>query len=631
MAFKIIGTAGHIDHGKSSLIKALTGTDPDRLAEEQQRGMTIDLGFAFLDKEIAFIDVPGHEKFIKNMVAGASTVDAALMVIAADDGVMPQTREHLDILNILQIKHGIIALTKIDMVEEEWLDIVEEDIRELVQNSFLRDAAIMRVSSSTGEGIGPLRDALVELVQQTPSRRNRGLCWMPVDRSFTVKGHGTVVTGSILSGSIKNGDTMELLPAQKPLRIRGIQTHGKAVDSAGLGERAALNLMNLSKEDIKRGDVIASPGYFKPSMLFDAKLFILPGAAKTPANRARIRLHLGTREIMARLKLLGCDKIEPGGEAFVQLLAEEHAVAQKREPFVIRQYSPQITIGGGIILDANPTAHRRSDKAVLKRLALLESSDPEELILTTLMQSKKEPIKISDLCKQTGLASDQAEQIMHDLLNKKQIIQIGKKAAYFHVQNFEMLKVDFLNIIARYHKDEPLRPGINRANLQARSGIKAAHAFDRIVQDLLRDAKIEKNNNIIKLAGRTIHLGSDDEALADNIYGILDQAGFSTPPAKIMAEQLQASEATIQKLLGALLGMGKVVRLEGDIYFTTSAIKRAEELLRTFAQKNEEISVGEFREMLNTSRKFAMPLLGYFDARGVTSRVGDVRQILAKT
>ena len=630
-AFKIIGTAGHIDHGKSSLIKALTGTDPDRLAEEQQRGMTIDLGFAFLDKDIAFIDVPGHEKFIKNMVAGASTVDAALMVIAADDGVMPQTREHLDILQILQIKHGIIALTKIDMVEEEWLDMVVEDIRELAHNSFLRDAPIMRVSSSTGEGVAALRDALIELVQRTPSRRNRGLFWMPVDRSFSVKGHGTVVTGSILSGSIKSGDAMELLPAQKPLRIRGIQTHGQSVDSAGLGERAAFNIMNISKEDINRGDVIASPDYFEPSMRFDARLFLLPGAAKSLTNRTRIRLHLGTREIMARIKLLGCDKIEPGSEAFVQLLTEDVAVAQKRDPFVIRQYSPQVTIGGGVILDANPKAHKRSDKSVLAALALLVNFDPEELVLSTLMQSKKEPITFSYLCKQTGLASDQAEHIIKELLAKNQAIQIGKKPAYLHRQNVDALKSTIINIIQDYHKNEPLRPGINRANLRASSGIKAANAFDRLVRELLEEGKIEERSNIIKLAGRQIRLGAEDEMFAEKIYDLLNRAGFNTPPAKIMADQLQVDEATVQKLLGALLGMEKAVRLEGDIYFTTAAVDRAKEMLRAFAQKKKEISVAEFREMLNTSRKFAMPLLGYFDAQGITSRVGDVRQILAKT
>jgi selenocysteine-specific elongation factor len=630
MAHKIIGTAGHIDHGKSSLIKALTGTDPDRLSEEQERGMTIDLGFAFMDKEIAFIDVPGHERFIKNMVAGASTIDAALLVIAADDGVMPQTREHLDILNLLQIKNGVIALTKIDMVEEDWLDIVEDDIRDALKNSFLKESKILRVSSNTGEGIPSLRDALVNLLAQTPSRQDRGIFWMPVDRSFSIKGHGTVVTGSILSGKIRIGDTIELFPAQQQLRIRGIQTHGESAKTAGIGERTALNVMNIAKDQIERGNVVATAGYFQPSNLFDAKLYVLPNAPRALTNRTRVRLHLGTREVMARLRLLGFDKIEPGNEAFVQLLTEEITVAQKRDPFVIRQYSPQLTIGGGVILDANPKAHRRSDKDILKILKGLENFDPVEIVTSVILQQKMQPIKVNDLCKQTGLETDHVARILDELLSKHIIIQVGAKSAYVHFQIYETVSNKILNIVEEFHKKNALKAGISRANLLSQSGIKAPQLFERILLDHKENDTLVEINSVVKYKNHQIKFDSEDNKAAQIILKLLQESNFTTPPLKIIAEHTGIREEKVQRILGALLGLEKIIRFEGDIYFHMTAIETAKRKLIKFALKKEEITVSDFREMLNTSRKFAMPLLGYFDELGITMRVGDVRQILIK-
>ena len=627
MTHKIIGTAGHIDHGKSSLIKALTGTDPDRLAEEQERGMTIDLGFAFLNDEIAFIDVPGHEKFIKNMMAGASTIDAVLLVIAADDGVMPQTREHLDILKLLQIRHGIVALTKIDMVEDDWLDIVEEDVRDLLQNSFLGNAPIMRVSSTSGKGVAELRTALIELLQQVPSRQDRGIFWMPVDRSFTIKGHGTVVTGSILSGTIKPGDSLELLPAKRVLRVRGLQSHGQSASRAGLGERAALNLMNIAKTDIQRGDVLATPDYFEPSTLFDAKLYLLPTAPKALGNRARIRLHIGTREVMSRLKLLGCDKIEPGGDAFVQIMCEDIAVAQKRDPFVIRQYSPQLTIGGGVILDANPAPHRRSDAAVLQKLASLEKFDPVEVVATIILQHKSKPIKVEDICKESGLDAPKVIKCIDELISKQAVVQISTKPTLIHRQNYELLTTAVMDVLRNFHAANPLRPGISRANLMSQSGIKTAQLFDHILRRLGEEGHISESNALIKSTDHEIKLSAEDEKTAQLILDLLEEAAFVTPPARVLAEQVGKPKEHIDKILGALIGLGKIIRFEGDIHITSQNVEKAKSLLEEFARKRKEISVGEFRELLGTTRKYAMPILVYFDEAGLTTRVGDVRQI----
>ncbi|MBN1478681.1 selenocysteine-specific translation elongation factor [candidate division KSB1 bacterium] len=624
MAHKIIGTAGHIDHGKSSLVRALTGTDPDRLAEEQDRGMTIDLGFAFLNQDLAFIDVPGHEKFIKNMVAGVTTVDMALLVVAADDGVMPQTREHLDILKILQLEHGLIALTKIDLVEREWLEIVEEDIRVLVHNTFLQHSPIIRVSSATGEGIENLRRAIIELARHTAPRQDRGVFWMPIDRSFTIKGHGTVVTGSVLSGHISVGESCELLPQRRSIRIRGIQKHGVSAETALPGDRAALNLMNIAKENIERGNILATPHHFYPAKIFDAKISLLDKTPKALSNRTRVRLHLGTREILARIKVLGADKIEPGGSAYVQLLLEQEAVAQKHDPFVIRRYSPQLTIGGGIILDTNPLPHKRMDKSVLTRLQKLETFEPVQVITSVLMQSQQ-PMTSAEIAQKAGFDRAVLEPILADLLEKKQIFTFGAKTRFLHKSNYDNVQEEMLSTLEVFHKKEPLRPGMKKANLLAQTAKNMPAVFEAALQTLEAQGKIVVSNDSVRLDSHEIKLSETVEALANDIYNILEQSGYATPPIKILAQMLARPQNDVQVGLNALLGLGKIVRFEGDIYFTKTAIDKAKEKLSEL--NGTEITVGEFRQLLNTSRKFAMPLLGYFDAIGVTERVGDSRLI----
>ncbi len=623
MAHKIIGTAGHIDHGKSSLVRVLTGTDPDRLSEEQERGMTIDLGFAFLNDNIAFIDVPGHEKFIKNMVAGVSTVDMAMLVIAADDGVMPQTREHLDILNLLQLKRGLIALSKIDMVDDEWLAIVEDDIRDAVRHTFLQNAPIYRVSSVTGDGIESLRKALIDMADQSQPRQDRGVFWMPIDRSFTIKGHGTVVTGSVLSGQAAIGDTFELLPQKRRVKIRGIQTHGSTSERAELGDRAALNLQNIAKDDIERGNVLATADYFVPTKILDAKISLLPGA-KALTNRTRVRLHLGTREIMARVKVLGTDKIEPGGSGYVQLLLEELAVAQKRDPFVIRQYSPQFTIGGGILLDVNPKPHKRLDAAVVEHLKRLENFDPSEIVTSLLLQHSQ-PIQAAELEKLSGFDAPVLKPILETLKSKNLILTFGAKELLLHKTVYGRIKSSIHHSVELFHQNEPLRPGIKKANLLAQTCKTMPQVFEAALVDLQHDNLLVMSNDMIKCTSHEIKLTDDERKLTDDILAILQDGQFTTPPTKVMAQMLNCSADRIQFGLQALLGLDKIVRFEGDLYFTKEALAEAQRRLQAFA--GDEITVGEFREMLDTSRKFAMPLLAYFDEIGLTERVGDSRVI----
>jgi len=633
MAHIIIGTAGHIDHGKSALVKALTGTDPDRLAEEQERGMTIDLGFAFLTDNIAFIDVPGHEKFIKNMVAGVSTVNAAMLVIAADDGVMPQTREHLDILSLLQVEQGLIAVTKIDLVDAEWLEMVIEDIRDLVKGTFLKQAPIFRVSSVTGEGVDKLRQAILEMAGRIRARQDRGVFWMPIDRSFTIKGFGTVITGSVLSGTVTPGDTLEILPQKRTVKVRGIQKHGKPATEATLGDRAALNLTNIAKDEIHRGDVIATANYFTPSTLFDGKFRLLASAKKAMKNRTRVRVHLGTSEIMARVKILGQEKIEPGESAFVQLILEEEAVAMRHDPFVVRQYSPPITIGGGTILDTNPEPHRRFDENALKHLQSIETQNPEEIISAALLSRPYTEIDVQELAQKTGIDLKQLADALAEMEQKDIVMRLGsaKSPKYFHVVNYDKLKNKILSILKDFHTREPLRPGMSKAELKAQVTANISNnLFEKALNDLKENEQIEEQPQWVKLQSHRIKLSPEDEKLARSILDLLSAAQFSTPSDKEMADQLQQPMADIQRVLGALQGLGDILRMEGNIYFPAQSIEEAKKRLMDFARSKEEISVSEFRELLGTSRKYAMAILGHFDQIGLTERVGDVRVINKK-
>ncbi len=629
MAHIIIGTAGHIDHGKSALVKALTGTDPDRLQEEKKRGLTIDLGFAFLDKDIAIIDVPGHEKFVKNMVAGVSTIDFAILVIAADDSVMPQTREHLDILKLLDVADGIVVINKCDLVDDDLMQLVKEDISDLVRNTFLQDADTFIVSSTTGEGIDALRSYLLELPGKVKPHTGQGLFWMPVDRSFSIKGFGTVVTGSVLSGSVSVSETVERIPARF-LKIRNIQSHGNKVEQVAAGERAALNLHNVTKEEIKRGDVLATPDYFKPTNRLDAKLYLLKSAPKTLKNRVRVRLHLGTQELFARLTLLDQKHLLPGESAYVQLHLEKQTATRRRERYVIRQYSPAITIGGGIVLDDHPAKHRRFDSNTIKQLKQLEQQNPKEIVSLTLLNTPYQCLGLSELARQSGLLSEEIKPYIDKLVNDGDVIVLGKgnKSVYTHSLYVRRLSETIIRVITDFHDENPLKAGISRAELKENSGTKISPVlFDYVLQKLLAEKQLVIVDRWIKRRDHEIRLSDEQKALADQIEALLLKSPFMTPSLQEIAAQTGTPVQAIEKVTGALQGLNIVIRAEGDLYFHQNAIKKAEQMLIDLSKEQEEMSVSEFREMLNTTRKFAMGLLDYFDAKGRTERVGDTRVI----
>lgn len=626
----IIGTAGHIDHGKSSLVKALTGTDPDRLAEEHERGMTIDLGFAFLNPEIAFIDVPGHEKFIKNMVAGVSTIDLAMLVIAADDGVMPQTREHLDILSLLRLERGFIVITKIDMVEADLLELVLEEVRSAVKGTFLDKAPLFAVSSITGAGIAELKAALLAAAEAMPARPLHGLFWMPVDRSFVIKGFGTVVTGTLRSGGATVGDVLELLPAGRMVKIRGLQQQGRSVERVTSGYRTALNLQNISREEIERGDVLASPGHFRGTRLLDARLHLLKSAAKELPNRARLRLHLGTREVMARVKLLNAERLLPGESALVQLLLEAPAAAMRREPFVVRHYSPAFTIGGGAILDPAPTPHRRFDKKTLTNLEALEHPDPIEMISAALLADPLVLRSVADVAAHCSIDIPECEALLAAAAARGEvtILGAGSKALYGHASGGEQLAVLIQKRLAEFHRREPLKPGMSKAELRAQLGGQVApKLFDHTLADLAASGAIVQQPQWVKLSSHEVRLSPADEKTAEQITNRLATTPFAPPEEGTLAQELGLPVSEVRRLLTALQGMGRVVRLEGELYFLAVALQAAEGKLRQYGVEQEEISVGAFRELLGTSRKYAVPLLNWFDQLGLTERVGDNRLI----
>ena len=476
----VIGTAGHIDHGKSALIKALTGVDPDRLKEEKERGMTTDLGFVFYSEDVTIIDVPGHEKFVRHMVAGASTIDFVIFVVAADDGVMPQTHEHLEILKLLGISKGIVAITKKDLVEPEMLDIVIEDARNVLSGSFLEGAPIITVSNITQEGIEDLRRTIDELVAQTKPKTDRGIFRMPIDRRFVIKGFGTVVAGTVLSGRIKTGDTLELLPEKKSVKVRGIEVHNQKVDEVGTGFRAAINLVGAEKDDIDRGDVLAQQGYFEPSEYLNASLYLLRSAGKPLKNFTRLRIHIGTNELFGRVVLLDKKTLEPGQKAMVQFRLESPAVCDINDNYVIRTYSPQMTIGGGAIIEPKATKAKGFDEELISHLQRMEVGEPIVVIEEDLLSNFDLPRKPEEIAHDVNLPLKEVENLIESLTESGKITCFdAKRKLYYHENNHTKLKKKIIENLKTYHRKNPT--GVGMPPLELLKNI--SRGLDKILLD----------------------------------------------------------------------------------------------------------------------------------------------------
>ncbi len=637
----IVGTAGHIDHGKTALVKALTGVDADRLPEEKRRGITIDIGFAELDLgdiHVGFVDVPGHEKFVKNMLAGASGIDVVALVIAADAGVMPQTREHFEICRLLEIKAGLIVLTKIDTVgDEELLELVKLEVAELVENSFLENAPVLCVSSKTNVGIEDLKKALREIVRRIPARQNELTARLSIDRSFSVKGFGAVVTGTLASGEISEGDEMEILPAAKKARVRGLQTHGKAVKSANAGQRTAINLGGIDYSEIERGMVLAAPNVLHPTQIFDAEIEVLKTAGRGLKSRQRVRVHIGTIEALARVQILNeTNEIAPGDKDFAQLRLEIPIVTVPGERFIVRGYSPQTTIAGGKVLDNSAARHRRKDiktvRAYLQNLLKTEH-DKARRIKFFLETANENGLTFGDLRARTGWLSDILREAIRENIKIKAVIE----AENFYVARtpFENLKLKTLAQIENFHRREPLARGIGRETLREQifSHI-APQIFKATLESLEKENKITAEKDFVRLAAHNFEISGDEQKVRERLEKIYKSAKLEVPTLEnALAEASRNTKLNrehARKIFQLLLDSGEIVKVTEDFYFTGDAIENLVKNVKEFAAKTPDrlIDVAAFKDIAGISRKYAIPLLEYFDRERVTRRAGDKRLIL---
>jgi len=628
----IIGTAGHVDHGKSSLVKALTGTDPDRLKEEKERGMTIDLGFAYLGDKAAIVDVPGHERFIKNMVAGVSTIDLVLFVVAADDGVMPQTREHLDILNLLRVRRGIIALNKIDLVEPEWLELVEEEIRSLVRGTFLESAPVVRVSAVTGEGIEELRRQIDQAIAELPERADRGLFFMPIDRVFLLKGFGTVVTGSVLSGQVRVGDQLEIQPKGIEVRVRSIQRHGKPVELVRVAERAGINLLGAEKETLERGDVLVEPGFYTPTDRLDVQLQLLPSAGRPLRRLTRLRLHLGTGEYLCRVWLYDRESLDPGEECLAQLRLEQKVVTNWGAPFVLRSYSPLVTIGGGVVLDVYPARRGRKGPSPLAFLQSQKDLDLGRALRARIQLAGLQSTDLKSLACQLTTHPDLLKAHLGQLMASGEIVGLSRagRESFVHAEAVRRVEENLLELLRRYHASYPLREGMNRSEAQESLPEKVDPGlFEAVLERLTARGAIVQQGALLRLPEHEVKLTEAEETLRARLLEELDRSGFSPPAVGELSARLGVGVAQLTALLSALDSKGEVLQIESDCYLTRRLAKQAEQLLRRHCEERGEITVSEFRELLGTTRRYALALLLRFDELGVTERVGDVRRLKA--
>ena len=620
----VVGTAGHIDHGKSALVRALTGTDPDRLKEEKERGMTTDLGFAFLGSEITMIDVPGHEKFVRHMLAGASTIDMVVLVVAADDGVMPQTREHFEICRLMGIRKGLVAINKADLADEDMLELVKLEVAELVKGSFLEGSPLYAVSALTGQGVDELRQAIRNMAGQIEPKPDRGVFRMPIDRNFTIKGFGTVVAGTILSGHVRVGDQLELLPERREVRIRGIQKHNLAAESAGLGERAALNLQGLEREAAMRGNVLATPGYYSPTEQFNAWFYLLKDAGRPLRNLTRLKLHIGTAEVMCRVLLLDTKDLAPGQEALVQCRVEEPVVADWNDHFVIRTFAPQQTIGGGIVLEATPQKERRFDRAAVARLKALRSGEAGSVLEQYLVKNRFEARTLAQAARDLALTDADAAHLLDVLVRTDKVrrLQHDNKEYLVHTRAYEDARSAAAGTLARFHKENPFRLGLKRPELRAKVGLSVP-LFEALLALQQSSGEVVVEDDRVRLAAHNLKLSPAEQKQFDRVGALYREAGLQSPP---LAEALAGVEKKLaERVRSALLESGRLVDVGEQVVFHRDVVKQAEETIRRLFSGRPELTASEIRQALNTTRKYIIPLLNYFDSHGLTQRRGEIR------
>lgn len=627
----IIGTAGHVDHGKTVLIKTLTGTDTDRLKEEKERGISIELGFAYLKLpgglQAGIIDVPGHERFIKNMLAGVGGVDLVLLVIAADEGVMPQTREHLEIIQLLQVEKGVVVLTKKDLVDQEWLDMVFEEADEFLRGTVLENAPVIAVSAVTGEGMEQLVQMIDQLAAGVEKRKFTGPPRLPVDRVFTVTGFGTVTTGTLLSGALHVGDNLQIYPGRERVsRVRNLQVHGLKVDTAEAGQRVAVNLTGVDTESVSRGDVLARPGSLRPSHRLDVRLQLLDSAPKELKHRARVRIYLGTAEILGRVILLDREELQPGGETYVQMQLETPVAVAKNDHFVIRSYSPMRTVGGGVVVDPAPARHRRNRPEIMEALATAEKGTPAELAGQQL-ESGDRMYTIAEVAAGAGMDRETAAAALAELADSGQASLISSDGEQYYLAAGVMARwlKAILQALEKYHREFPLREGYPREELRSRFFSRLnSKQFNMLLSRLEQDGQISGSYQNVAVKGFKPQPPAGQQEIIDRLVKSFAGSMYQ-PPGWDEAAKEAGITGDSQEFLNYLLARNVLVKIADGMYFHRHAVDQAIALIREHLAGKNELSLGEMRDLLQTSRKYTLPLMEYMDRIKITRRVGDIR------
>jgi selenocysteine-specific elongation factor len=639
----ITGTAGHIDHGKTSLVKALTGVDADRLKEEKERGITIDIGFADLtlgDVHFGFVDVPGHERFVKNMLAGASGIDLVMLVVAADEGVMPQTREHFDICRLLEVRSGLVVITKIDLADAELIQLVEAEIEEFVAGSFLAGAPVRRVSSRTGEGIEELKKTLTQLARKVADRDANAVARLPIDRVFTIKGFGTVVTGTLIAGRISTGDELELLPsAARRARARGLQVHGHTTAEAVAGERTAVNLQGLDLAEVSRGQALAPAGRLRATQLLDVRLHLLGSAPRPLRNRSRVRLHLGTAEILARVVLPGQAELAPGASGFAQLRLETPVLALPGDHYILRSYSPAVTIGGGTVIDALPHKHRlREGARVVAQLEKLAAAEREgnqaESIALFVEMAGAHGMTHAAIAARTGANDETLSQAAAALTKSRRLVAASNNPLLLVSQAaFNDLARQVRELLKDFHKKSPLESGLGREELRERIFAHLpAEIFRAVIAHLTERGEVVAEKDLLRLSTHRVELSAEEKAARDHIAELFAQAALQ--PMTLEEAIAQATRkhgidaARTQRFAQMLINSGDLIRV-GELLFHRTAIEALKATLQGYKTAHgSKLDVAAFKDLTGVSRKYAIPLLEYLDRQRLTRRVGDVREIL---
>jgi selenocysteine-specific elongation factor len=626
----IVGTAGHIDHGKTALVKALTGIDADRLDEEKRRGITIDLGFAHMDLpgpagetlRIGFVDVPGHERFVRNMLAGVGGMDLILLVIAADESIKPQTREHFDILQLIGVKLGITVLTKSDAVDRDTLDVVRLEVEEFLRGTFLGGAPIIAVSSLTGTGLDELKRCIFDAAAQLAARDSRSLARLPIDRVFTMKGFGTVVTGTLISGTIRKEEELEAFPTGRTVRVRGIQVHGEHTESALAGQRTALNLAGASTDDLRRGMTLAPVGVFAATRRFDMKLRMLPSAPRPLKNRARFHFHCHTMEGVAEIVLPQVKQADPGEEMFARVRLPEPALLLPGDRFVIREFSPVLTIGGGMVLDAAPMARSLSEESELRILA---GDDRASILRARVERRRHAGISLRDLVKETGWTTSLIEAQLAKAVKEARVFAAGD--VFLSCPAWQELNLQMVSTVTEFHRKNPLAGGISKEELREHS-LEDGVIFHVALEQLVRAKKLEIAGELVRLPGRGVEMKDEEADSKAKIEQAFASAGLKVPALTEVLGGLKLDKVRAQKIVTLLLREKVLLKISDDLVFHRSALDHLRKQVAQQKSKSPRMDVAQFKELTGVSRKYAIPLLEYLDRERVTRRVGDAREIL---